>query len=352
MELPSDADLENDAIRRYQPADPCQILIRKVTRLSSWEKLHRGEPLGFLYLLPNVEAVFAELQNGIRVRILTVLAALLGLVAPVWADVATSQAEMIRTLFRLPETEWASHLCKNQAVLDDTFFENVEKRVAWGSGLRGGMTRGHLRLWATSVLLRRGDLSALTAGRTSSYRLGLIESLENLGLSVEAASFRDMSPELSHRASRFAPTSPLEKDLMIAFNDQAQVAMLTALFQRRKESWRDYLIFNVSLLSPTFFETVETPIAKALEVRKWSEALDFAIVADLSALTRGRAARYQMSVLEKLKMVSEADFTEGGLEKDNYVRRSEYSLWIGRHGNLVLAGPNDLFISPDEIWGR
>lgn len=92
---------------------------------------------------------------------------------PVSAAEEQLQVELIRKVFRLNQPEWPPLLRDNSGLLDDSFFERVDKRIRWS--IDNNQVDDAIRF---SML---GDMAADAANRRSGYRLALIMAFQKSG---------------------------------------------------------------------------------------------------------------------------------------------------------------------------
>lgn len=96
-----------------------------------------------------------------------VVGALLGILLSTTAQAATSPVEMLRELFRRPETEWKQILTQSRSLLDQQFFENVEKRIRWG------IENNHIDDAFRFAMV--GDFASEVRNRPANFRIDLAE---------------------------------------------------------------------------------------------------------------------------------------------------------------------------------
>lgn len=112
-----------------------------------------------------------------RFQRLLILALLLGLLMPssppARAADESLQVMMLKKLFASSTLQWRELLEQNRKLLDDSFFERVERRIRWG--LDNGQVEDAVRFAVVA------DMSGLVVNRKTSYRLELAQMFLRLG---------------------------------------------------------------------------------------------------------------------------------------------------------------------------
>lgn len=82
---------------------------------------------------------------------------------------ASESTEMVRSLLRTPNSEWREALQHSVHLLDDQFFESIDKRVSWG------INNNHKD--DALLFARVGDFAAEARNRPATFRLNLAKVL-------------------------------------------------------------------------------------------------------------------------------------------------------------------------------
>jgi hypothetical protein len=170
----------------------------------------------------------------------------------------TETVEMLRELFRRPVNDWASVLRSRPELLDDEFFESLDKRVRWG------LANDHFDDAIRFQLLR--DMARIATGRKKSLVVisrPVAKTFEMLLTGKE--------------------TSPGDVDLLTL---EAWLEILRS---------KSPLIFN-----SRFFTRIERDIRNAVNSKYNEEAMLLALIADTALALRGERGDYRWRVLDTL----------------------------------------------------
>ncbi len=112
-----------------------------------------------------------------RFQRLLILALLLGLLMPssppARAADESLQVMMLKRLFATSTLQWREVLEQNRKILDNSFFERVERRIRWG--LDNGQVEDAVRFAVVA------DMAGLVVNRKTNYRLELAQMFLRLG---------------------------------------------------------------------------------------------------------------------------------------------------------------------------
>ena len=103
--------------------------------------------------------------------------------APALAVDETQQVELLRQMFRLPYNEWPGKLKESSGLLDQTFFERVDKRIRWS--VDNNQVDDALRFALV------GDFACDAVGRQGGYRYAMILAFQKNGNDQQALALID-----------------------------------------------------------------------------------------------------------------------------------------------------------------
>lgn len=110
--------------------------------------------------------------------ILAAAAAAVLVVCPTWAADENLQVEMLRELFRHPQPEWPPILQQNSGLLDQSFFDRVDKRIRWSA--ENNQVDDAVRFSMVA------DMACDAVGKMGGYRYALILLFQKAGNDEQA----------------------------------------------------------------------------------------------------------------------------------------------------------------------
>lgn len=184
--------------------------------------------------------------------------------------------KMLRELFRSPVTEWERILTKNRSILNESFFENVGKRIRWG------VENGHIDDAHRFALV--GDVAARVTGSKAVFRSDLQEFLQrgqpHVVLWDYVGSEISMGGKLfvlgTERMEEWAPWTHWPSE------NCRHKQIVTSVFRAPLSDWEERLREDPSILDEEFFRRVREIVEASLNVRDDKTAVVFALIGDMA----------------------------------------------------------------------
>ena len=215
--------------------------------------------------------------------------------AQTWfTDPRPEPVKMLRELFRSPVTEWERILTKNRSILNESFFENIAKRIRWGVG------NGHIDDAHRFALV--GDMAARVAGSKAVFRSDLWELSKER---PDTMLFDHIGSEVSMGGRLFVlSTEKIEEWApwtLWPSEDCPHKQKVTRVLRAPLSEWEELLREDPSILDEEFFRRVSEIVEARLEVRDDKTAVVYALIGDMAGEVIGTKLNLGRRVTRTIK---------------------------------------------------
>lgn len=184
--------------------------------------------------------------------------------------------KMLRELFRSPVTEWERILTENRSILNQSFFDNVAKRIRWG------VENGHIDDAHRFALV--GDMAARVTGSKAVFRSDLQELLNNDPRHGVLLYSFDTEVSLGGQIFVFEAQKMEELAPWNYWPSQncRHKQKVIVIFRSPLSDWEKLVREDPTIWDDKFFRRVSEIVEARLEVRDDKTAVIYALIGDMA----------------------------------------------------------------------